>query len=80
MTSAAGLTVRADRRGVPYVQTTVRITGPAHLAVLDELACRTGQTAAALCTELVNEELRYTGIPGARDQVRRTRFRPPGAV
>jgi hypothetical protein len=71
--AVAGSRVRDDPRGMPYVTTTVRITGPAHLAILAELCQRTGQTPAALSTELVNEELRYIGIPGARDQVRRTR-------
>jgi hypothetical protein len=71
--AVAGSRVRDDPRGMPFVTTTVRVTGPAHLAILAELCRRTGQTPAALCTLLVNEELRYIGIPGARDQVRRTR-------
>jgi hypothetical protein len=68
-----GLTEHTDRRGMPYVKTSARITGPAHIGALAELCRRTGRSPATIAAELVTEELRYLAIPGARDQVRRAR-------
>ena len=71
--TAAGLTVRTDRRGLPYVQMTVRVTGEAHIATLARWCERTGSTPARLASALVGDELRYVGMPRMRGLVRRTR-------
>lgn len=67
------LTRHTDPRGVAYVSTTVRITGPAAIAAAEQLAAQEGQAIAELASRLVLEEVWYCANPGMRDHVRRAR-------
>lgn len=62
-----------DARGMPYITTTVRVTGEAAIAAFERACEVTGQTPATLATELVTEEIRYMSVPRMRAQVRASR-------
>jgi hypothetical protein len=64
---------KRDRRGVPYVEVTVRVTGPASIAALEDLAALGGRSPSAVASALVGEELWYLTARGMRDHVRRAR-------
>lgn len=65
---------RADRRGLPYAEVSVRVTGEAAIALLEQLAAEAGKWPGQLAADLVLEELWYIGTPGMREHVRARRL------